>query len=87
MQAQANMTARALFSLDDRVLERFRALVPNQERSKAIEQFMRDEISRRENAREQRISKLAIMVESDPRFANVREVYGDVDQVAGEAVE
>jgi len=81
------MTARVLFSLDDHVLERFRALVPNRERSKAIENFMRDEISRREHEREERISRAAIMVETDPRFDDVRSVYDDVDQVAGEAIE
>ena len=81
------MTARALFSLDGQVLKRFRALVPNKERSKAIEQFMREEISRREREREQRIERLAIKVETDPRFSDVCEVYRDVDQVAGEAVE
>jgi len=81
------MTVRALFSLDDQVLERFRALVPNRERSKAIEQFMRDEISRREREREQRIAQLAIMVESDPQYVDVRDVYDDVDRVVGEGVE
>lgn len=83
------MTARALFSLNELIFERFRELVPSRERSQTVERFMRDEIARREQAREAEIERLATMVEndSDAAFAAVRGVTGDVDAVAGSALE
>jgi flagellar motor component MotA len=81
------MTVRILFSVKDEVLARFRAIVPNRERSKAIESFMLKEIETREDAREREIEQIARMVESDPAFAEVRGVATDVDAVAGDAVD
>lgn len=81
------MTARALFSIKDEVLERFRAVVPNRERSKVVESLMVKEITLREERREREIEKIARMVETDPAFAKVRGVSADVDAVAGDAVD
>ena len=81
------MTARALFSIKDEVLDRFRAIVPNRERSKVVEALMLKEIALREERREREIEKIARMVETDPAFAKVRGVSADVDAVAGDAVD
>jgi hypothetical protein len=81
------MTTRALFSINDDIMAMFRQAVPHSERSKTIEGFMREEIARREKAKEQRIAQLAAMVESDPDFAQVRAVSDDANAVAGESVE
>jgi hypothetical protein len=81
------MTARALFSISDEVLERFRAIVPNRERSKVVETLMLREIALREERREREIEKIARMVETDPAFAKVRGVSADVDAIAGDAVD
>jgi len=82
-----NMTARVLFSISDEVMAMFRSAVPARERSKTIERFMQEEVNRREAQRDQRIEKLAKMVETDPAYAGVCEVSESVDGVAGEAVE
>ncbi len=81
------MTARVLFSINDEIMAMFRAAVPARERSKAIEQFMQEEVERREKQRYERIEQLARMVESDPVYAEVRAVGASVDAVAGEAIE
>jgi hypothetical protein len=81
------MTARALFSIKDDVLERFRAIVPSRERSKVIESFMLKEIKVREEERERKSEEIARMVETDPAFAKVRGVSADVDAVAGDAID
>ncbi len=81
------MTARALFSITDEVLNRFRDLVPFRERSQEVERLMREEIARRELAREQHIERLALQVESRADFADVRAASDDVNAVAGEALE
>jgi len=81
------MTARALFSVKDEVLARFRAIVPNRERSKVIESLMLKEIEVREGAREREIEQIARMVETDPAFAEVRGVAADVNAVAGDAID
>lgn len=81
------MTTRALFSINDEIMALFRSVVPSSERSKTIERFMREEIARRESARDRRIERLAAMVETDAAFADVRAVAAEVDGVAGESVE
>lgn len=81
------MTARVLFSINDEIMAMFRAAVPARERSKAIEQFMQEEVERREKQRYERIEQLARMVETDPVYAEVRAVGASVDAVAGEAIE
>ena len=81
------MTARVLFSIKDEVLERFRAIVPDRERSKLVESLILKEIALREERREREIEEVARMVETDPAFARVRGVSGDVDAVAGGAVD
>ena len=81
------MTARVLFSVKDEVLARFRATVPNRERSKVIESLMLKEIETRAEAREREIEQIARMVESDPAFAEVRRAARDIDAVAGDAVD
>lgn len=81
------MTARALFSITDEVLERFRALVPSSKRSQEIERLMREEISRRENQRELEIEQLVRQVETDPAYAEVRSVSDDTNTIAAEAVQ
>jgi len=81
------MTARVLFSIKDEVLERFRAIVPNRERSKVVESLMLEEIALREERREREIEEIARMVETDPAFAKVRGVGADVNAVAGESVD
>lgn len=48
---------------------------------------MSDQIPRGDQARETRIAELAKLVESDPRFAAVRAVSDEVNQIAGEAVD
>ena len=81
------MTARALFSINDDILALFRTVVPSSERSKTIEKLMREEIERRESAREQRMAELAALVETDPDFADIRAVSREVDALAGESIE
>jgi flagellar motor component MotA len=81
------MTTRALFSINDDIMAMFRTVVPSSERSKTVEKLMREEIARREQAREQRMAQLAAMVETEPEFADLRAVSDDVDAVAGESVE
>lgn len=81
------MTARALFSITDEVLERFRALVPSSKRSQEIERLMREEISRRENQRELEIEQLARQVETGGEYGDVRAVSDDINIIAGEAVQ
>lgn len=81
------MTTRALFSINDEIMAMFRNVVPSSERSKTIEKFMREEIERREAARESRIAQLAAMVETDAEFAEVRAVSDAVNGVAGEGLE
>jgi hypothetical protein len=71
------MTTRVLFSVNDDVMARFRELVPFRERSKTVERFMRD----------LHIERLANLVETDPQYADLRAVSGDVDAVAGEGVD
>jgi len=80
------MTKRVLFSLNDEIFERFRSLVPDRERSKAIENFMLSEIARLENRRDARIEKLAKLVETDERYSDVRGVSEDVNAIAGEGL-
>lgn len=81
------MTTRVLFSINDEIMDLFRAVVPSRERSKTIEKFMREEVERRSAAREQRIEQLATMVETNPEFAEIRALSVDVNAVAGEAVQ
>ena len=80
------MTKRVLFSLNDEIFERFQSLVPDRERSKAIENFMLSEIARLENRRDARIEKLAKLVETDERYSDVRGVSEDVNAIAGEGL-
>jgi hypothetical protein len=80
------MTKRALFSLSEDVFERFRALVPDRERSKIVENYMLEEIRRRETERDNRLERLARIVENDPQYADVRAVSELIDAVAGEAL-
>jgi hypothetical protein len=81
------MTTRVLFSVNDDVMARFRELVPFRERSKTVERFMRAEVDRIELARDLHIERLANLVETDPQYADLRAVSGDVDAVAGEGVD
>lgn len=81
------MTTRAIFSLDDDVMARFRALVPGGERSKVVEKLLRKELESREQAREARLVAAIHLVETHPDFADVRALSDEVDGIAGEAVE
>ena len=47
---------------------------------------MKKEISRREREREQRIAQLALMIEYDSRYRDVRAVSDFIDGIAGESV-
>ena len=76
-----------MFSLDEEVMARFRALVPDRQRSKVVESLLRQELDSRERAFEARLAEAAHLVETHPDFAEVRAVSDDVDGVAGEAVE
>lgn len=81
------MTTRVLFSLSDKVVARFRAVVPHRERSKVIESILQKELDTREREREKRLEDVARMVESHPDFEQVRKASEDVERIAGEAIE
>ena len=52
------MTTRALFSLSEEIMDRFRELVPSRERSALIEHLLRKELAEREKLRERELFKL-----------------------------
>jgi metal-responsive CopG/Arc/MetJ family transcriptional regulator len=81
------MTTRVLFSLSEDIATRFRAAVPNRERSKLIEQLLRTELDARGLAQDSDFEQIARLVETHPDFEQVRAVSADVDRVAGEAFE
>ena len=81
------MTTRAMFSLDEEVMERFRVLGPDGERSKLVEQLLRKEIATRERERDERLTKVAQLVETHPDFADGRAVSDEVDGITGEMIE
>jgi hypothetical protein len=79
------MVTRALFSLSEEIATRFRAAVPNRERSKLVEHLLRTELDARALAQDKEFERIAKLVETHPDFEEVRIVSGDVDRVAGEA--
>jgi metal-responsive CopG/Arc/MetJ family transcriptional regulator len=83
----APMTTRALFSLSEEIMDRFRELVPSRERSALIERLLRKELAERETARERELERIVQMIETDDDFADVRAVSSEVDGIAGEAIE
>ena len=74
--------SRAIYSIDPEVLNRFNSTFRPRERSKIVEQFMRQALAKKER----QLIAAVRLIESDPRFAAIREVSGDVDRIAGEAV-
>ena len=74
--------SRAIYSIDPEVLNRFNSTFRPRERSKIVEQLMRQALAKKER----QLIAAVRLIESDPRFAAIREVSGDVDRIAGEAV-
>jgi metal-responsive CopG/Arc/MetJ family transcriptional regulator len=81
------MTTRALFSLSEEIMGRFRELVPSRERSALIESLLRKELAEREKRRERELESIVRMVETDDAFADARSVSGEVNGIAGETIE
>lgn len=75
--------SRAIYSINPDVLSRFNALFPPRERSKVVEQMIQRALAERESG----LLEAARKIESDPRFAAIREVSDDIDRIAGEAVQ
>jgi hypothetical protein len=74
--------SRAIYSIDPEILKRFNALFKPGERSKVVEQLLRQKIA----AQDQQLVDAAKRIESDPRFTSIREVSDDVDRIAGESL-
>ena len=74
--------SRAIYSIDPEVLNRFNSTFRPHERSKVVEQLMRQALAKKER----QVIDAIRLIESDPRFAAIREVSADVDRIAGEAV-
>lgn len=74
--------SRAIYSIDPEVLKRFNTLFKPGERSKVVEQLLREKI----DTEDQQLVDAARRIESDPRFAAIREVSDDVDRIAGETL-
>ena len=74
--------SRAIYSIDPEVLNRFNSTFRPRERSKVVEQLMRQALAKKER----QVIDAIRLIESDPRFAAIREVSADVDRIAGEAV-
>ena len=81
------MNTRALFSLSEDIMARFRELVPSCERSALIESLLRQELAKREKLRERELESIVRMVETDADFADARTVSGEVNGIAGETIE
>lgn len=62
--------SRAIYSINPDVLSRFNALFPPRERSKVVEQMIQRALAERESGLLEAVRK----IESDPRFAAIREV-------------
>jgi hypothetical protein len=62
-------TLRASYSFSAPVLKRFNAVVPNGERSKLMEQFMKNTVAQRERE----LENIAEIYMTDPAFAQCRE--------------
>ena len=75
--------SRAIYSINPDVLSRFNALFPPRERSKVVEQMIQRALAERESG----LLEAARKIESDPRFAAIREVSDDIDRIVGEAVQ
>lgn len=75
---------RAIYTISDEVLHRFESLVPQpRERSRVVERLILNAIE----DHERQLVEAAKRIETDSRFADVREVSIDVDSVAGEAID
>ena len=72
---------RAIYSINADLLSRFNALFPARERSKIIEGMIQKALEEREHD----LVEAARKIETDPKFAAIREVSDDLDRVAGEA--
>lgn len=75
--------SRAIYSINPDVLSRFNALFSPRERSKVVEQMIQRALSERESG----LLEAARKIESEPRFAAIREVSDDIERIVGEAVQ
>lgn len=75
--------SRAIYSINPDVLSRFNALFPPRERSKVVEQMIQRALAERESG----LLEAARKIESEPRFAAIREVSDDIERIVGEAVQ
>ena len=73
----------AIYSINADLLNRFNALFPARERSKIVERMIEKVLEEREHALLEAVRK----IETDPRFAAIREVSDDIDRTAGEALQ
>ncbi len=71
---------RAVYSIKPDVLTRFNALYASRERSKLVEQFLREKV----NERERSFVDAARQIETDPELSAIRDVSDDVDALAAE---
>ena len=75
-----SQTARALYSIRSEVLGRFNTLFKGRERSRTVERLMERAIAEREDE----VTAAARLIETDPAFAEVRAISGEVDALAAE---
>ena len=75
--------SRAIYSINPDVLSRFNALFPPRERSKVVERMIQRALAERESG----LLEAARKIESEPRFAAIREVSDDIERIVGEAVQ
>lgn len=75
--------SRAIYSIDPEVLNRFNSTFRPRERSRVVERMMREALVEKER----QVVDAVRLIETDPRFAAIREVTADVDLVAGEAID
>jgi hypothetical protein len=76
------MSQRAFYSISDDVLVRFNAVVPPRKRSGIVQQLMAKHVADQEG----RITEAARLIETDPDYANIRDVSGDTDAMALDAL-
>ena len=76
-------STRVIYSIDPQILSRFNAMFAPRERSKVVEQMIQRALSERESG----LLEAARKIESEPRFAAIREVSDDIERIVGEAVQ
>ena len=69
------MTQKALYSIDDSVLNRFNQMVPERKRNQVVQDLLAQHIA----AREAQIAEAVWLIENDPDYASIREISAESD--------